>query len=129
MYRVGTMEVREQLEKGKGPSTHNFQPSPNFYLRAQIRYILSIIDHIVPRKFRYEVQERLRDLVIELRNSKGHGAWEMACAALFLIGIGIFAMSLRETGYIYSAPHNKFRVIEQVNDYDFVLQRVENGIA
>jgi hypothetical protein len=102
--------------------------SHNYYLRARIWYVLCNIDRIIPRKARYEVQDRLWSMWRDLRDSKGVSRWELACAALFLVGIGIFAMSLRETGYTYSAPETKFRVLEQINSHDFILQRVENGI-
>jgi hypothetical protein len=121
------MELTEQLENGKKPITHCFRP--DFFLRAKIRYILDNIDSITPRRVRAQVQDRLWSLWRELRDSKGVSRWELAWAALFLIGIGIFAISLRETGYTYSAPENKFRVLEQINSHDFILQRVENGIA
>jgi hypothetical protein len=99
------------------------------YLRKRVEHQISKVSPPPITRDHWPAYEYLRDLAWRLRRQTGRSVWELACAALFLIGIGIFAMSLRETGYTYSAPENKFRVLEQINNYDFVLQRVENGLA
>jgi hypothetical protein len=106
--------------------------SHNFYLRARIWYVLCNIDRIIPRKLRYEVQDRLWSLWRELRDSRGSSSWVLVVAAAFTFGFICLAHPWAKTR-VYCAlpgctPQTSFRVLKQYSERDFLLQRVVDGI-
>lgn len=75
--------------------------------------------------------ERDRDTVFRLaklyRNA-GFAWWVPVLVALALCLLFLLWLIWSQPkSYVYAAPENTYRVIEQVSAYEFVMQRVENG--
>jgi len=122
------------LDSGSGAkiSTPSAQ-SPDYYLRAKIRYLLLNIDSIKPSRLRGKVQDRLRDLVNELRglrDPKGKSIWPLVFAALAFCAFVLIAHPWAKTSVYCSTctPQTSFRVLKSFNKRDFLLQRVVDGI-
>lgn len=100
----------------------------NFYLRAQIRYILDNLDSIKPSRLRGKVQDRLRDLTNELRNSRGTSLWPLAFAGFCFCFLGVLVYVNRPHPLIFGSPHTSIRVLHQYSDTEWQIQRVVDGV-
>ena len=130
--------IRDTTEETSPRRSHAGQASAtvgqsnphNFYLRAQIRYILDNLDAIKPSRLRGKVQDRLRDLTNELRNSRGASFWPLSFAAICFCAF-IFMVNPWAKTRVYCstcAPKTSFRVLKSYNQRDFLLQRVVDGV-
>jgi hypothetical protein len=94
--------------------------SHNYYLRARIRYILANLDSIKPSRLRGKVQDRLRELVHELRNSKGFASWWAIIFGGLCLGlIALIAVTHMPKVVVYQAPSS----ISPIGDTFQILQK------
>jgi len=135
----GNVELSKTIRNERQASTHcsaiSKKPcgSVNLdFLRARVRHLLAKIeaDPKPNAKRQWDDYQALRRYVRDMKRSKGR-SWEWPVAfALCCVVIFAVAMSAhRPTAYIYSAPQSYFRIVERIDDYDFVMQRVSDGKA
>lgn len=102
-----------------------------WYLEDQVSGLIHEVDLEQDRDKRWELLKRLRDRTSALMRNRSAGNSPWIPLGFAVIVSAIFAIVFylhRPTSYVYSAPDNYFRVVEKVDDYAFVMQRVERGV-
>lgn len=98
---------------------------PNFYLRAQIRYILANLDSVKPSRVRGKVQDRLRDLARELRNSKGFSKWwPLSFGAACLGAFALLAYSHQPKVYVYQYPADTIQIVHKIDPFHYRMSQI-----
>ncbi len=126
------MEVTEQTAIQAESTSNNFpveKPADRPYLRFRILHLLSKADREPNSEKRYAILERVRDLSLSLRKQGGFLTWSAAAVAIVVVGFLLAAVVKNwPKSYFYTYPSDYLRVIQRLNDRDFIVQRVENGI-
>jgi hypothetical protein len=100
--------------------------SHNYYLRAQIRYILANLDFIKPSRLRGKVQDRLRELVHELRNSKGMAKWAVLLFAGCCFGfVALIAYTHQsKIPYVYQYPADTIQIVHKIDPFHYQMRQI-----
>jgi hypothetical protein len=118
------MTPTEQLER-------SLENADKLELKFRLEYVLDRAAHERNEKKRFEFWlEKAREYSRRLREHKGESKWVIVGFAFTLsLLVASAVYKLQPTSYIYNAPHTTWRVLQQFNDYDFRMQRVEEGKA
>lgn len=102
--------------------------APRIYIRAAIRHYLFKADQLANEKESFAKLEIVRELTRRLRKEAGFSPWwPLGFAALSgCVLLGMF-IAHQPKSYIYAAPDEYVRVLQQINAYDFTLQVVNQG--
>lgn len=127
------MGFTEQSAIPAESTSNNFpveKPADKPYLRSRISHLLAQAEAEPDNLERWNIYQRIRELTRGLRTKGQSGrSWFALCvASVCVICWGLWMHSLRAASYIYSAPEDSFRIIKQINQFDFVMQRVHEGI-
>ena len=59
----------------------------------------------------------------------GNSIWPLLFAALLVLACVLWFRSHRPIGYTYAAPTDTFYIVDQFGDYEFLMQRIHQGVA
>jgi hypothetical protein len=132
----GNVELRNPLTLPESIQGSNFsRPSPGDELtRSQLENLIARADREPDQARRWWLYDQpIRHLARTLRKFAGYCHWPLTFAGVCASLLVLWIYSLQPKGvYIYSVDDHddpvSWRVLEQKNDFDFVLQKVERGI-
>lgn len=115
------------------PRPKNARPIsyPIQVLKGRINRHLARADQECNSERRSRILDKVRELSLELREQtgqQGNSYWWPLCLAITAAIVLALAIAARtRSTYYYHYPENYLRIVENVDPYTFIVQRIEDG--